>query len=110
MYVCLEEFSTSSLCPVLGKMKAQVYIGMCPWHTESPHQKEIKVSFYGPRPYITYIPVGGSDFTVIRLFAKKHGFIPKFIPARSADIVKANGKATGLLHWVIENCSYLVNN
>ena len=106
----LDKFRITSLCPVLGKVHAQAYNGMCPWHTESPLQKEIKVSFYGPRPYITYIPVGGSDFTVIRLFAKKHGFIPKFIPARSADIVKANGKATGLLHWVIEYCSYIVNS
>ena len=105
-----EEFRISSLCPVLGKTHAQVYNAICPCDTESPLQKEIKVSFYGPRPYITYIPVGGSDFTVVRSFAKKHGFIPKFIPARSADIVKANGMTTGMLHWVIRNCSNLFNN
>lgn len=106
----VEEFRILSLCPVIGKMHAQVFIGMCPPHTESPRHKDINVSFYGPRPYITYTPVGGSDFTVIRVFAKKHGFVLNLIPATSADIVKANGMTTGMLHWVIRNCSNLFNN
>ena len=88
------------MCPVLGKMHAQAYSGICPGHTESALQKELKISFYGARPYVTYVPIGGSDFTLIRLFAQKHGFIPKFVPARSADIVEANGTKSGLMHWV----------
>ena len=98
------EYKTTSLCPVLGKMHVQVYNGMCPWHTESPLQKEIKVSFIGGRPYIIYSPIGGSDFILTRLFAKKHGFIPKFIPARSVGVVKSNGTTSGMFHLVIKMC------
>ena len=96
----LEEFEITSLCPVLGKMYAQVYRGMCPWHTESPLQKEIKVSFFGTPPYITRNPMGGTDFTVTRLFAKKHGFIPEFIPAKTVDVVNSNGTKSGMFHQV----------
>ena len=96
-----DEFGISSLCPVLGKMHAQVYSGVCPYDTENPDQKEIRVSFWGPRPYITYDPVGGSDFILVGLFAKKHGFIPIFVPARSIEVVKANGTISGMLHSVM---------
>ena len=95
---------TTSLCPVLGQKHAQVFSGICPWHTINPSGKKLQISFYGPRPYITYVPIGGSDFILAGLLAKKHGFIPTFIPARTYDIVKANGTASGLMHLVRKVC------
>ena len=99
-YSMVGKVITTSLCPVLGKMHAHVYNGMCPWHTESPLQKEIIVSFIGVRPYVTYTPIGGSDFILTRVFAKKHGFIPKFIPEKTVD----SGKCIGMWHWVMKMC------
>ena len=99
-FALLDGFEITSLCPVLGKMYAQVYTGMCPWHTESPLQKDIKVSFFGTPPYITRSPIGGTDFIVTRLFAKKHGFIPEFIPAKTVDVVSSNGTKSGMFHQV----------
>ena len=47
-----------------------MYNGICPVHLQSPFEKELQVSFIGGRPFITYDPIGGSAFTVTRLFAK----------------------------------------
>ena len=107
----LEEFGIKSLCPVLGKMHAHAYNGMCPWHTESPIKKEIKISFIGAPPFITNNQgqIDGSDFILTRLFAKKHGFIPIFQPARAVDVVMSNGTTSGMFYWVIRMCSYLFN-
>ena len=104
-----EKFGIISLCPVLGNMKALAYNGMCPGHTKSPFQKNIKVSFIGLWPYIVYNPIGGSDFILTRIFAKKHGFNPLFIPAKTFNAVKFNGTTIGMIHQVIKNYSNLLN-
>ena len=91
---------STSLCPVLGRKHAQVFIGMCPLHTIHPFGKKLQISFLGGRPYITYDPLGGTDFILTRLLVKKHGFIPTFIPAKTNDIVKSNRTISRLWHWV----------
>ena len=95
-----DDMRSTSLCPVLGRKHAQVFSGMCPLHTIHPFGKKLQLSFFGGRPYITYDPLGGTDFILTRLLVKKHGFIPTFIPAKTLDIVKSNGTISGLMHWV----------
>ena len=90
-----------SLCPVLGKVKAQFVKGVCPGHLQSLFGKQIKVSFIGTRPFVTYNPIGGSDFHVVKLLAKKFKFIPRFIPERRIEAVTfPNGTKYGLMHSV----------
>ena len=86
----------------MGKRHVQLFDGMCPQHTIKPNGKKLQVSFLGGRPYINYItdPIGGTDFILTKLFAKKHGFIPKFIPAMNLDIDKSNETKHGLTYWV----------
>ena len=91
-----------SLCPVVGKRWAQIVNGACPKHTQSPHGKELNISFIGHPPFITYMPIGGSEFLLMRLLAQKFNFRPKFIPERSYGIVKVNGTLYGRLHAVGE--------
>ena len=91
---------STSLCPVVGRKHAQVFIGMCPLHTIHPFGKKLHISFWGVRPYITYDPIGGTDFILTRLLVKKHGFIPTFAPAKTVYTVKSNGTISGLMHWV----------
>ena len=45
-------------------------------------------------------PVGGSDFLVIKLLARKSGFMATFIQERFANSVKINGSTHGLIHKV----------
>ena len=90
----------TSLCPTLGKMNAQEHIGVCPLHLQEPFGKTLNISFIGAPPFITYNPIGGSDFIVMNLLAKKFHFIPKYIPARSWDKVEKNNRTFGMLHRV----------
>ena len=90
----------TSLCPTLGKMYAQEYMGVCPLHFQEPFGKTVNISFIGISPYITYNPIGGSAFIVTKLLAKKFQFIPKYIPARSWDKVEMNHTTFGMVHWV----------
>ena len=54
--------------------------------------KELRISFIGLKPFITsYNPIGGSDFLVLNLLAKKYGFILKLIPEFRYDDVEVNG-------------------
>ena len=100
MFFLPEEIRTTSICPVLGTKHAKVFNGMCPLHTVNPRGKKLHVAFYGARPYITYYPVGGSDFILTRLLAKRYGFIPTFIQARGFDRSESNGTTYGLTHRV----------
>ena len=52
------------------------------------------------KPFISYNPVGGSDFLVVKILAKKFGFSPKFIPEKSYDIVRNNSTTYGMLYRV----------
>ena len=88
------------LCPTLGKTNAELYSGQCPKHLQSTHGKDLKISFIGTKPYISYNPVGGSDFIVVKILAKKFRFSPKFIPERSYDMVRNNGTTYGMLYQV----------
>ena len=90
----------TSLCPTLGKTNAELYSGQCPKHLQSTHGKDLKISFIGIKPYISYNPAGGSDFLVVKILAKKFRFSPKFIPERSYDMVRNNGTTYGMLYQV----------
>ena len=92
----------TSLCPTLGKTNAELYSGQCPKHLQSTHGKDLKISFIGIKPYISYNPAGGSDFLVVKILAKKFRFSPKFIPERSYDMVRNNGTTYGMLYKVRE--------
>ena len=81
----------------MGKIKAQFVKGACPRHLQIPFGKHIKVSFIGTIPFITYKPIGGSDFHVMKILAKKHKFIPKFIPERTPMAIFPNGTKYGLI-------------
>ena len=98
---------TTSLCPTLGKTHAEVFNGSCPLSLESPQGKELKVSFIGTSPYITFNrsllasrAFGGSEVDLIHIFAQKFKFTPKFIPERSFDPVQVRGKTYGMFHQV----------
>ena len=95
-----EKSKETYLCPALGTTHAVSYNGTCPNHLQNPSGKELKISFIGFKPYITYNPVGGSDFLVVKILADKFGFFPKFMPARSFDTITANATTFGMLHWV----------
>ena len=60
----------------------------------------MNISFIGTKPYITYNPIGGSEFHVVKILSEKFKFIPKFIPERSFDIVNHNGTLSGMFHKV----------
>ena len=90
----------TTLCPILGETHAQIFYEPCPRHAQSPRGKELKISFIGPEPFITYNPIGGSDFLIVKLLAKKFGFIPQFVPEKSMDAVKSNGTSYGMVYKV----------
>ena len=60
----------------------------------------VKVSFIGPRPFITYDPIGGSDFRVMGLLGEKFHFTPIYAPEKSYHTVKSNGTYHGLEYVV----------
>ena len=90
----------TSLCPSLGKMYAQEHFGVCPPHLQEPFGKTLNISFIGFTPYVTYNPIGGSDFIVTNLLVKKYHFIPKYIRARGYDKVERNNRTFGMVHRV----------
>ena len=59
---------------------AQFYNGLCPFKLGSPVEKEINILYNHNPPFTMYAPVGGIDFVIIELLAKRLGFIPKYIP------------------------------
>ena len=81
-------------------MYAKEYKGACPSHLQEPFGKTLKVAFIGAVPFITYNPIGGSEFIVTNLLAKKFRFIPKYSPARSWDTVQVNNTSYGMVHLV----------
>ena len=98
---------TTSLCPVLGKMFAEIRTGLCPWILQHPVGKKIPISFIGPRPYVVYPTptkptISGSEFLVIKVLAQKFKFLPDFKPARAYDITKKNGSTYGMV-WSVRH-------
>ena len=94
------ESETTFLCPTFGKTHAVLHNRLCPKELENPYGKELKISFIGASPYITYSPVGGSDILVVNMLAEKFKFLPKFLPERSYDLVISNGTTYGMLYRV----------
>ena len=95
------EVGTTSLCPVLGKMFAEVRQGLCPLILQHPVGKKIPISFIGTQPYIKYTPtIGGSEFLVVKMLAKKYRFLPDFKPERAFDVTKKNGSTYGMV-WSV---------
>ena len=99
------QFTTTSMCPVMGKQHAVPNPGgLCPWIYNHPLGKQLPVSFIGPEPYIKYPPkwptIGGSEFGVVKILAQKFRFLPKFLPEKSFDIVKTNTTTSGMLYSV----------
>ena len=95
------EVRTTSLCPVLGKMFAEVWQGLCPLILQNPVGKKIPISFIGTQPYIKYAPtIGGSEFLVVKMLAKKYRFLPDFKPERAFDVTKKNGSTYGMV-WSV---------
>ena len=93
-----------SLCPSLGKKYAMIYEGSCPVHFQKPANKVLPIFFFGPAPFIKYPKdhgkLGGSEFQVMKLLAKKHKFSTNLLPARSIDTVEINGTQYGLVYQV----------
>ena len=86
----------------MGKRYAQIFDRACPKDLQNPHGKELNVSFIGTPPFITYKPVGGSDFLLIQLLAQKFRFVPKFVPEKAKVMVKSNGTNYGMAYAVSE--------
>ena len=87
-YSAVGGWVSTSLCPTLGKMYAQEHSGACPHHLQEPYGKTLNISFIGTPPYIIYNPLGGSEFIVTALLAKKFHFVPNYIPALAYDPVE----------------------
>ena len=64
-------------------MYAEEFKGSCPSHLQEPFGKTLNISVMGIPPYITYNPLGGSEFILTDILAKKFSFIPKFVPTTS---------------------------
>ena len=94
------QYVVTSLCPTVGKAHAEIYNGLCPLRLENPQGKVLKVSFIGTSPYIIHEPLGGSEVNLMRIFAKKFKFTPKFVPERSFDPIQSNGTIYGMFHTV----------
>ena len=84
----------------MGQRYAQIFDRACPKDLENPHGKELNISFIGTIPFITYKPVGGSDFLLIQLLAEKFRFIPKFVQEKAKEMVKSNGTNYGMAYAV----------
>ena len=81
---------TTALCSELGKMYAEEFKGSCPSNLQEPFGKTLDISFNGIPPYVIYNPLGGSDFLVTKILAKKFHFIPKFIYDKSVHVLDDN--------------------
>ena len=73
----------------------------CSSRLQHPRGKVIPISFIGIVPFIKYNPLGGSEFMVTQILAKKFGFMPNFLPERAFDVTRANGTTHGMVHRVI---------
>ena len=60
------------------------------------------ISVIGGHPYIVYNEkrewVGGSEFQIVDVYAKKFGFTPKFIRAKGFDNAGSVVEMVGVLH------------
>ena len=79
----------TSLCPALGNKHSVIRHGFCPSDLQQPHQKKIRISVIGPAPYVISNKekqwIGGAEFEIMAIFAKKFGFTPKLVYTRGFD-------------------------
>lgn len=75
--------------------------GMCPSSLQTPHGKEIPVSYIGSPPYIFSNKerelVGGTDLEILDIYAKKFEFKPRVRKEPVFDIKDINGTKRGLV-------------
>ena len=62
---------------------------MCPANLLNPYGKVLPISVVGVHPFVVYGEnkdwIGGTEFQVVDIYAKKFGFTPKFIKAAGYD-------------------------
>ena len=62
---------------------------MCPTSLQNPRGKVIPISVVGVHPFVVYDEakewVGGTEFQVVDVYAKKFGFTPKFMTSTGYD-------------------------
>ena len=62
---------------------------MCPPNLQNPLGKVIPISVVGVHPFVVYDKagewVGGTEFQVVDVYAKKFGFTPKFVKSSGYD-------------------------
>ena len=79
----------TSLCPALGHRYSLIRLGACPSNLQQPQLKDLPISVMGTPPYIISNKekewIGGTDFVIMDIYAKKFGFTPKFLMASSFD-------------------------
>ena len=75
----------TSLCPALTKKYSVLVSGMCPSDLQNPRGKVIPISVIGAYPFVIYGKdkewIGGTEFQVIDVYAKKFGFTPNYMRA-----------------------------
>ena len=79
----------TSLCPSLANKYSVLRSGTCPSSLQNPRGKVIPVSVLGVYPYIISGKdkkwMGGTEFEVTEVYAKKFAFTPKFVRASGFD-------------------------
>ena len=83
--------------------------GMCPPNFQNPRGKVIPISVIGVYPLVVYGEdkewVGGTEFQVIDVYAKKFGFTPKLMRATGYDnegsVVDMVRKHYSYLHTIL---------
>ena len=71
---------------MLGQRYPVLEEGVCPSYLQSPIGKVLPISYIGDPPFIrsdsltddNSVPIGGSEFLVVKVLAKKFGFTAKF--------------------------------
>ena len=63
--------------------------GSCPSNLQNPLGKIIPIAVVGTFPYVVYGKdkewIGGTEFKIIDVYAKKFGFTPKYVRAKGYD-------------------------
>ena len=94
-----------------------IHQGNFPLDLQKPVNKVLTIFFIGSQPFVKYPKeygkLGGSEFLVMKVLAKKHKFTPNFLPAKRFFIEEINGTKYGLVYQVnkiehdIQSCQKL---
>ena len=78
----------------MAKKYSVIRPGMCPSSLQQPRGKVIPISVVGAYPYVIYGEdkefLGGTEFQVVDVYAKKFGFTPKFMISKGFDTVEGS--------------------